>query len=620
MTEHAFVAEVSEVLRLVIHSLYSHREIFLRELVSNASDAVDKLRFRAITEPALLGEEPALEIRIFTDEAAGTLTIEDTGIGMTEEELVKNLGTVAHSGTRELLKKLGEQKGDLSLIGQFGVGFYSAYLVADRVDVESRAAGAAAGAGDAGGFKWSSDGTSKFTVEPTDKKDRGTRVVLHLKADAKEFLESWKITELVRRYSDYVAHPIRVARKVEGGEPVLEQANRGSALWQRPKSEITSEQYDELYKHISHDFEAPLGKTHFKIEGSLELSGILYVPQKPPFDLFDPGKRRGIRLFVKRVFIMDDCEEILPNWLRFMKGVVDSDDLPLNVSRELLQDSGVVRAIKKNVIKKSLELLEELAAAPGDGYGTFFRSFGPVLKEGLATDVEYRDRLAKLVRYESTKEPGQVSLESYKERAKEGQKEIYYLYGSSKTAVKTSPYLEALEAKGYEVLLMTDPVDEWACEALGEFQGMKLVSAMRADVSAGDTEEEKKSRTAHEAEVKPLLERMQKVLGDRVKEVKVSARLLSSPACLALDAGQIPAYMEALLRANGRPVPQAKRIFEVNPSHPLIERLAHKGDVALVDDAIELLFDQAKLLEGSSIDDPQKFAERLASVLTASLA
>ncbi len=613
MTEHAFVAEVSEVLRLVIHSLYSHREIFLRELVSNASDAVDKLRFRAITEPALLGDEPTLEIRIRADEAAGTLTIEDTGIGMTEEELVKNLGTVAHSGTRELLKKLGEQKGDLSLIGQFGVGFYSAYLVADRVDVESRAAGAEAA------FKWSSDGTSKFTVEPSEKKDRGTKVVLHLKSDAKEFLENWKLTELVRRYSDYVAHPIRVERKVEGKEPELEQANRGSALWQRPKSEITSEQYDELYKHLSHDFESPLGKTHFKIEGSLELSGILYVPSKPPFDLFDPGKRRGIRLFVKRVFIMDDCEEILPNWLRFMKGVVDSDDLPLNVSRELLQDSSVVRGIKKNVVKKSLDLLEEIAADRPEDYTTFFRSFGPVLKEGLATDVEYRDRLAKLVRYESTKEPGMVSLESYKSRAKEGQKDIYYLYGSSKTAVKSSPYLEALEAKGYEVLLMTDPVDEWACEALGEFQGMKLVSAMRADVSASDSDEEKKAREEGEGAVKPLLERIQKVLGDRVKEVKVSSRLLASPACLALDAGQIPAYMEALLRANGRPVPQSKRIFEVNPKHALIEKLVAKGDAAVVDDAIELLFDQAKLLEGSSIDDPQKFGERLANVLSASL-
>ncbi len=613
MTEHAFVAEVSEVLRLVIHSLYSHREIFLRELVSNASDAVDKLRFRAITEPALLGDEPTLEIRIRADAAAATLTIEDTGIGMTEEELVKNLGTVAHSGTRELLKKLGEQKGDLSLIGQFGVGFYSAYLVADRVDVESRAAGAEAA------FRWSSDGTSKFTVEAIGKKDRGTKVVLHLKEEAKEFLENWKLTEMVRRYSDYVAHPIRVERAVEGGEPVLEQANRGSALWQRPKSEIKSEQYDELYKHLSHDFESPLGKTHFKIEGSLELSGILFVPSKPPFDLFDPGKGRGIRLFVKRVFIMDDCEEILPNWLRFMKGVVDSDDLPLNVSRELLQDSSVVRGIKKNVVKKSLDLLEEIAADRPEDYQTFFRSFGPVLKEGLATDVEYRDRLAKLVRYESTKEPGMVSLESYKARAKEGQKDLYYLYGSSKTAVKSSPYLEALEAKGYEVLLMTDPVDEWACEALGEFQGMKLVSAMRADVAASDSDEERKAREEDEGAVKPLLERIQKVLGDRVKEVKVSARLLASPACLALDAGQIPAYMEALLRANGRPVPQTKRIFEVNPKHALIAKLMAKGDAAVVDDAIELLFDQAKLLEGSSIDDPQKFGERLANVLTASL-
>ena len=622
---HAFVAEVSEVLKLVIHSLYSHKEIAIRELVSNASDALDKLRFRAITEPALYAGDSTLEIRLRPNKDAATLTIEDTGIGMTEAEMVKNLGTVAHSGTRELLKKLEDsKKSDLNLIGQFGVGFYSAYLIADRVDVYSRAAGAEET------FLWSSDAKSSFTVErvPPEAGEsvHGTRIVLHLKEDAKEFLEPWKLTELVQKYSDYVSHPIRVERKNEKGEATLEQANRANALWRRPKADVTEEQYNELYKHIAHDFEAPLGKTHIHMEGTLELSGVLYVPKKPPFDLFEQGKRRGVQLFVKRVFIMDDCEELLPQWLRFMKGVVDSDDLPLNVSRELLQDSSVVRTIRKQVIKKSIDLLENIAETQPDDYATFFQGFGVVLKEGVASDMEYKDRLAKLLRFESTHsgsatdaKGGLISLDSYKSRVKEGQKEIFYLYGSGKTAVATSPYLEALKSKGYEVLLMTDPVDEWVAEALGTYDGLKFVSAMSADVSGSETVEEKTAREEDAGKMKPLFDRIQAVLGDRVKEVKSSARLLSSPACLALGDGQMPAYMEAVLRANGRPVPKAARVFEVNPKHPLIEKLLTRVDEAVTGDAIELLFDQAKLIEGSPIDDPQKFAERLANVLSASL-
>ncbi|MFO0665609.1 MAG: molecular chaperone HtpG [Polyangiaceae bacterium] len=621
-TSHAFVAEVSEVLKLVIHSLYSHKEIAIRELVSNASDALDKLRFRAITEPNLYGDDNTLEIRIRPNKDASTLTIEDTGIGMTEAEMIKNLGTVAHSGTRELLKKLEDsKKADLNLIGQFGVGFYSAYLVADRVDVYSRAAG------HPDTYLWSSDAKSSFTVErvPAEVGElvHGTRIVLHLKEDAKEFLEPWKLTELVKKYSDYVSHPIRVERKNEKGEATLEQANRASALWRRPKSEITDEQYTELYKHIAHDYEAPLAKTHIHMEGTLELSGVLFVPKKPTFDLFDQGKRRGVQLFVKRVFIMDDCEELLPPWLRFMKGVVDSDDLPLNVSREILQDSSIVRTIRKHVVKKSIELLESVAESQPEDYAKFFRGFGVVLKEGVAGDTEYKDKLAKLLRFESTNTEGAVdglvSLDTYKSRVKEGQKEIYYLYGSGRTAVAKSPYLEALESKGYEVLLMTDPVDEWVTEALGTYEGLKFVSAMGADLSASESTEEKSAREADSEKVKPLLDRIKTVLGDRVKEVKTSSRLLHSPACLALGDGQIPAYMEAVLRANGRDVPKAPRVFEVNTKHPLIEKLLTRVDDPVTGDAIELLFDQAKLLEGSVIDDPQKFAERLANVLAASL-
>lgn len=619
---HAFVAEVSEVLKLVIHSLYSHKEIAIRELVSNVSDALDKLRFRAITEPALYAGDSTLEIRLRPNKDAATLTIEDTGIGMTDAEMVKNLGTVAHSGTRELLKKLEDsKKADLNLIGQFGVGFYSAYLIADRVDVYSRAAGTAET------FLWSSDAKSSFTVERVPPEEgelvHGTRIVLHLKGDAKEFLEPWKLTELVQKYSDYVSHAIKVERKDEKGEATLEQANRANALWRRPKAEITEEQYTELYKHIAHDFEAPLGKTHIHMEGTLELSGVLYVPKKPPFDLFDQGKRRGVQLFVKRVFIMDDCEELLPQWLRFMKGVVDSDDLPLNVSRELLQDSSVVRTIRKQVIKKSLDLLESIAESQAEDYAKFFQGFGVILKEGVASDHEYKDRLAKLLRFESTNTEGAVggliSLDTYKSRIKEGQKEIYYLCGSGKTAVATSPYLEALKSKGFEVLLMTDPVDEWVTEALGAYEDLKFVSAMSADVSGSETPEEKTAREEDAGKVKPLLDRIKAVLGDRIKEAKSSARLLNSPACLALGDGQMPAYMEAVLRANGRPVPKSARVFEVNPKHPLIEKLLTRVDDAVTGDAIELLFDQAKLIEGSPIDDPQKFAERLANVLSASL-
>jgi len=615
---HTFQADVSQVLRLVIHSLYSHKEIFLRELVSNASDALDKLRFRSLTESELLGSDPTLEVRIRADKDAGTLTIEDTGVGMTEEDLVKNLGTVAHSGTRAFLEKMeaagGDAKKDLALIGQFGVGFYSAYLVADRVEVTTRAAGPGQRA-----VRWESDAVSGFTVGPAQRAQRGTEIVLHLKSDQKQFLEEWTLKDLVSRYSDYVAYPIKIEKKDKDGKLSLDQINRASALWQRPKSEITDAQYDDLYKHLTHDFEPPLARTHFRVEGTQEFVGLLYVPKRAPFDLFDSQKRRGIRLFVKRVFIMDDCEEILPPWLRFVRGVVDSDDLPLNVSRELLQDSSALRAIKKQVVKKSLDLLDELAKDQPDAYVDFWKSFGVVLKEGLAGDAEYKDRVAALVRFDST-HGGLTSLADYLSRMKEKQEAIYYIYGESRKALEGSPYLEALSARGYEVLFLTDPVDEWAADSLHEFQGKKLVSAMRADLPLDATDEEKREKERLGEALKPLRERIQKVLDAHVRDVTVSDRLTDSPCCLVLTAGSTPAFMERLLRDRGRGVPHAKRVLEINPTHPLIQRLnavvEKEPESDRARDWIETLYDQALLTEGSPIEDPARFARRVAQLLT----
>jgi len=615
---HTFQADVSQVLRLVIHSLYSHKEIFLRELVSNASDALDKLRFRALTEPELLGNDPTLEIRIRADKDAGTLTIEDTGVGMTEEELVKNLGTVAHSGTRAFLEAAAaagtDGKKDLALIGQFGVGFYSGYLVADRVEVVTRAAGPGQRA-----LRWESDAVNGFTVSPAQRAQRGTEIVLHLKSDQRQFVEEWTLKDLVGRYSDYVAYPIKIEKKDKDGKISLDQVNRASALWQRPKSEITDAQYEELYKHLTHDFEPPLAHTHFRVEGTQEFVGLLYVPKRAPYDLFDAQKRRGIRLFVKRVFIMDDCEEILPQWLRFMRGVVDSDDLPLNVSRELLQDSGTLRAIKKQVVKKSLDLLDELAKEKPEAYADFWKSFGVVVKEGLAADPEYKDRVAALVRFDST-HGGLTSLADYVSRMKEKQEAIYYIYGESRKALEGSPYLEALSARGYEVLFLTDPVDEFAADSLHEFEGKKLVSAMRADLPLDATDEEKREKERLGEALKPLRARIQKVLDAHVRDVTLSDRLTDSPCCLVLPPGTTPAFMERLLRDRGRSMPHAKRVLEINPTHPLIQRLndvvEKEPDSDRARDWIETLYDQALLTEGSPIEDPARFARRIAQLLT----
>ncbi len=613
-----FQAEVAEVLKLVIHSLYSHKEIFLRELVSNASDALDKLRFRSLTEPELMGNDPRLEVMLSPDKEAGTLIIRDTGIGMTEEELIQNLGTVAHSGSRAFLEQLSKSGGskDVNLIGQFGVGFYSAYLVADRVEVVTRAAGPGQRA-----LRWSSDAKNTFTIEPAARAERGTDIILHLRDDQKDFLEDWRLRDLVSRYSDYVAYPIKLEKTgLEKKGEAPEQINRANALWQRPKSEITQEQYEELYKHLTHDYEPPLAHTHFKVEGTQEFAGLLYIPKHPPFDLFDSRRPRGVRLFVKRVFIMDDVEEVLPPWLRFMRGIIDSDDLPLNVSRELLQDSSILASIKKQVTKKTLDLLDELAKDRKDDYELTWKNFGQVLKEGLALDSEYKERIAPLLRYSSSRGEGLVSLTDYVERMKEGQEGIYYLFGESAASLQNSPYLEALTARGYEVLLMSDPVDEWAADGLREFQGKPLVSAMRTDLKLPLDEEQKKSKEEASERLQPLILRMLKVLTDRVREVRVSDRLTSSPSCLVIPSGGTPAFMERLLKERGRDVPHAKRIFEINPTHPVVSSLSslleRDAESPKIDEWIEILYDQALLTEGGTIDDPNRLARRIASLLT----
>jgi molecular chaperone HtpG len=612
---HKFKAEVSELLKLVINSLYSHKEIFLRELVSNASDAIDRLRFRAISEPELIADGSSFEIRLLADPEAGTLTIEDNGAGMTREELIENLGTIARSGSRAFLEQLqAAERKDLNVIGQFGVGFYSAYLVADRVEVTSRAAGQAQA------YRWSSDARDSFTVAPAERAERGTSVTLFLKDDQKHFLDDYEIRDLVRRYSDYVSHPIKLRASGEEDEAKkgqFEVINKASALWQRSPSEVTREQYEEFYRHLTHDPEAPLAYSHFRIEGSLLFAGILFVPKKAPFDLFNGQGKRGIRLFVKRVFIMEDCEDVLPAWLRFVRGVIDSDDLPLNVSRELLQDSVVIRTIRKQVVKRTLDRLDEVAQGEPEAYKAFWSEFGVVLKEGLAVDAEYRDRVAELCRFTTTHESGQTSLADYVSRMPEGQTAIYYAIGDSPAAVAGSPHLEGLRKRGYEILLLSDPVDEWAIEALARYKEKPLTSAMRADLKIDDDKKEETEQA--KGVVAPLVDRMKAFLKGKVVDVRASDRLTDSPVCLVIPAGSHHAPMEQMLRAAGRDVGPSRRILEVNPSHPLVKSLQALNErepgSERLGEYVETLYDQAVLMEGGRLDDPNRFARRLTSLL-----
>jgi molecular chaperone HtpG len=609
---HSFQAEVSQVLNLVIHSLYSHKEIFLRELVSNASDALDKLRFRAVTEPDVYEGDTSLAIRISADAEARTLTIEDTGIGMTEEELVRDLGTVAHSGSKAFLEKLAESAKDgatkdARLIGQFGVGFYSAYLVADRVEVVSRAAGAGHTA-----HRWRSDGKEKFTILDDDRAARGTAVILYLREDQKDLLEEWRLRELIKRYSDYVGHPIQLRVKDD-----WQTVNQASALWRRPKSEIEDAQYTELFRQLAHGGgeDEPLARTHFRVEGTQEFVGLLFVPKERPLELRFGMKHRGVRLYVKRVLVMEDCEELVPEWLRFVVGVIDSDDLPLNVSREILQESQAARTIKKQVTRHVLEAIEEVVKDRSADYDAFWKGFGVFLKEGLGTDFENKERLAKLVRYESTHGEGLTSLADYVSRMKEGQPAIYYVVGESRRLLEGTPHTEGLKKKGYEVLFMTDPIDEWATEALRTFEGKNLVSAMRADLKL-DGDDKKTDEEKEPADMKPLLARMRGVLGDKVKEVRVSDRLTDSPCCLVIAGHGPHGFVQRLLREAGRDVPKTERILEVNPTHPIVANLRALPDGdPRVADIVELLYDQALVAEGGVPDDPSAFVRRMSSLL-----
>jgi molecular chaperone HtpG len=617
--EYKFEAEVSQVLSLVINSLYSNKEIFLRELVSNAADAIDKVRFRAISEKDLLGDDTDFRIRVSADADARTVTIDDNGVGMTREELVENLGTIAHSGSRAFLEQLkamqdaAESGQDVSLIGQFGVGFYSSFLIADEVEVITRAAGSDEA------WCWKSNASDGYTIEPADRAGRGTSVVLHLKEDQDEYLNRWRLKTLINRYADYVSHSIELpSEEDEDGSSEWEQVNAASALWRRSTEDISDEQYAEFYKHLTHDWQAPLRHTHFKLEGMQQFTGLLFLPSQPPFDMYTPETEHGIRLYVKRVFIMEDCKELLPRWLRFIRGVVDSDDLPLNVSRETLQDSRAVRVIEKQVIKKTFAMLEEMAEDAPEDYEKFWEMFGRVLKEGLHYAPTHKAKLAKLMRYESSTQEGLTSLADYVERMPEGQNAIYYALAPSRALLESSPHLEVLKKKGYEILYMTDGVDEWAMQSLNEFDEKPMISALSENLDLGD-DEESEEKEARAKEFASLTERFSSVLDNRVKEVRVSERLEDSPVCLVIPEGGMHAHIERLLRAQDQDVPATRRILEVNPNHSLIKHLheleTRDSEKERVADWIELLYDQALVAEGSPVENPGQFAKRLTTLM-----
>ena len=617
---HAFQAEVQQILHLVTHSLYSNKEIFLRELVSNASDACDKLRFEALDNAALYEDQPNLDIRIFFDADAKTLTLRDNGIGMSADEAVAHLGTIAKSGTREFMSRLsGDQKKDANLIGQFGVGFYSGFIVADRMTVETRRAGLPADQG----VRWSSAGTGDFEVEAIDKPGRGTDVILHLRDEEAEFLSTWKLKSIVSKYSDHISLPILMKKEEwddEAKKQVVkdewETVNKAAALWARSKSDVTDAEYQDFYKQISYDSEAPLAYTHNRVEGRTEYTQLLYVPAKASFDLWNRDKRGGVKLYVKRVFIMDDAEALMPVYLRFVKGVIDSADLPLNVSRELLQESRDVKAIREGSTKRVLSMLEDVAENQKDKYAEFWGQFGAVLKEGIGEDFANQERLAKLLRFASTQADEGVSFADYVARMKEGQEAIYYVTADTLAAAKGSPQLEVFRKKGIEVLLLTDRVDEWMLSHLYEFDGKPLQSVAKGAVDLGKLQDEAEKKQAEEAAeaFKPMLEKLQAALKDRAKEVRTTTRLVDSPACLVAEEGAMSGHLARMLKQAGQAAPDAKPILEVNPGHTLVKKL---DDAARFDDLAHLLFDQAVLAEGGQLDDPAAHVQRMTRLLTA---
>ncbi|MCO8085843.1 MULTISPECIES: molecular chaperone HtpG [Acinetobacter] len=632
--KHSFQAEVAQLLHLVTHSLYSNPEIFLRELISNASDACDKLRFEGINHPEFYENDPDLRVRVSLDADNKTITISDNGIGLSEQEAIDNLGTIAKSGTKDFMSKLtGDQKADAQLIGQFGVGFYSGFIVADKITVESRRAGTDVSEG----VRWISGGTGEFEVEQITKQGRGTDIILHLRDDALDYLQSYKVKQIINKYSDHISLPIQMQKEVwqeeeaaegetaQGGQYVKtdewEAINSASALWTRNKSEITEEQYVEFYKNLSHDFAAPLAWAHNRVEGSTEYTQLLYIPSKAPHDIFTRESKAGIKLYVKRVFIMDDADNLIPNYLRFVQGVVDSADLPLNVSRELLQESRDVKTIREGNTRRILTILDNLAKSEDEkdqaNFKTFYQEFASVLKEGLGEDFSNRERILKLLRYAtSTNDEVSTSLADYKARMKDGQKAIYYVTADSLNAAKNSPQLELFKKKGIEVLLMTERVDEWAMNFVNEFDGTPLQNVSKGAVDLGDLQdaEEKKALEEAAAQFKPVVDKLTDSLKDKTKEVRVTTRLVDSPACLVTGEGELSPQLIRMLKDAGQPVPDIKPILEINPGHPLVKKL---DGSAQFDDLANVIFDQAVIAEGGLPENPAEYVKRINSLLLA---
>ena len=626
---HGFQTEVKQLLHLMIHSLYSNKEIFLRELVSNAADAADKLRFRALEDGSLYENDGDLAVKISVDKEASTVTIADNGIGMTRDEVIANLGTIAKSGTKDFFSKLsGDNAKDSQLIGQFGVGFYSAFIVADKVTVRTRAAGTDA----AEAIEWVSEGEGEFTIAEINKPTRGTEIVLHLREDEKEFADAWRLRSIISKYSDHISIPVQMwkdevpesegpdGEKIEAQPGEWEVVNKATALWTREKSDISDEEYNEFYKHISHDFTDPLAWAHNKVEGKTEYTSLLYIPSKAPFDMWNRDQNHGLKLYVQRVFIMDDAEQFMPTYLRFVKGLLDSNDLPLNVSREILQDNKITQTLRQGCTKRVLQMLEKMAKNDAEKYQSFWNEFGNVLKEGPAEDFSHREKIAGLLRFSSThadSDAQTVSLADYIERMKEGQDKIYYVTADSLQAAKSSPHLEIFRKKGIEVLLMGERIDEWLMSHLTEFSEKQFVSIAKANLDLGDLEDEesKKAKEEAEKEVEGLLERAKTALGDKVGEVKFTHRLTDSPACIVADDNGMTTQMMKLMQAAGQTVPDVKYHLELNPEHALVKMLADTQDEALFNEWVGVLFDQAALSEQGSLKDPSTFVQNLNSLL-----
>ena len=619
-----FEAEVKQLLNLMIHSLYSNKEIFLRELISNASDASDKLRFQALGDHDLYEGDADLKITIEFDKDKRTISITDNGIGMSRDEVRENIGTIARSGTRQFFESLtGDQAKDSQLIGQFGVGFYSSFIVADKVTLETRKAGTTA----EHGVRWESGGEGEYSLESIDRPERGTKVTLHLREGEDEFLDGWKLRSIVRKFSDHISLPIVMLKEhfgeeKEGEEKVVEweTVNSASALWAKNKDEITDEQYNEFYKHVSHDFREPLARLHSRVEGTNEYTLLLYLPANAPFDMWDRESKHGVKLYVRKIFIMEGSEKLMPRYLRFVRGVIDSDSLPLNVSREILQEDKLLEKIRSGAVKKMLALLDDLAANDAGKYQTFWKEFGQVFKEGPIEDFKNRDRIAKLLRFASThtgSEEQNVSLDDYIGRMKEGQDKIYFITAESHAAAKNSPHLELLRKKGLEVLLLSDRVDDWLVGYLTDYEGKHLQSVAKGDLDLGTLADEEDKKHVEEAtkELQPLIERIKQALGDKVSEVKVSSRLTDSPACLVSEVYGMSRTMERIMKSVGQNAPSQKPIFEINPDHALVKRLANETDEARFADLTEVLFGQAVLSEGAQLDDPAAFVQKLNGLL-----